>query len=165
MPMLIQEIVPGSQTALYTVISSLSRARACARRGTLSNEKREITIILVWTGCSTASSQVALQRMSDSKYLEIAVTPTVGRHTALSNENSTDFVLQSCTFTRANIWRAGKRNADATCTITHERLRFDSPQLRERFSSSKRGFHVLRINLSNLVSTLFKRIIRRCKCI
>jgi len=65
--MLIQEIVAGSQTA-FTVISS--RARTAERsRETRDNNNS----CLNWM--SAASSQVSLQRMSDSKYLEIAVTP------------------------------------------------------------------------------------------
>ena len=135
MLMLIQEIVTGSQTAYnYNFLSRTSQ-------NTLGQETRDNNNSCL--NCmSAASSQILLQRMSNSKYLEIAVMPTP----YVIEWKSYYFILQSCTVTRANIWR-WQRIADATCTIMHKRLWFDSPHFRKHLTLWSATFTFNRVKL------------------
>lgn len=118
------DINPGNCREFSNTIycNFLSRAR----RNILDREMRDNNnSCLNWM--SATSSQVPLQRMSDSKYLEIAVTPTLDA-VSLSNENPTTL---SC-----NLALLLEQIFDAANTLnvhnTHKRLRFDSPQLCKR---------------------------------
>lgn len=68
---------------------------------------------------SAASSQVPLQRMSDSKYLEITVTPASDA-VSLSNENPTT-LSRNLALLLEQIFQFCERIADATRAIARKR--------------------------------------------